>query len=554
MNLFIEFNGQLTPLEGDLSELCVHEATKYAIHGFEENPDAVLEDYQLMISHVPIEPCLFQKTEGQVKIKWNWEPEFFSGLFYPELYYQGKRIWPSTKKTNGVMVDADARKLTREHFMQMIEDIARISEILFSLSPAYKKTTIGRKGAKLPLAQLELLNEYLEQIIRAVEQIAKNPRKKLNSLRNEIPLDQVKQMDEQALLSLLTNPGKWVKANQIPDSLKRLAQRTQGYLFESVNEVQKRVSFDTYENAFIKGFLLKILRLTQQLEGILKQSLNALSQDLIQKSIALRNLEKVTEYRKALQNSLKLPFLQEVKPAEHLQEVTVTLLKHPAYRRLHQNYLKFLLGLSPIGLETLSLSLERTYQLYEYWCFLKITEYFVQRYQDESVDASTLFTVSPEHGGISLRLKHGEESCVQINKNLKIYFQRHYNHYASNDQIKTGSYSFLMKPDIVVEKVEGNQRLTIIFDPKYRVGSDTIKAALGDMHKYKDALVDKDLNRVVQAAFILVPNVPSEFAIQERYLPFEYKSKHGFGVCVLRPGDQSGLEEIEKLIKANDLL
>ena len=54
------------------------------------------------------------------------------------------------------------------------------------------------------------------------------------------------------------------------------------------------------------------------------------------------------------------------------------------------------------------------------------------------------------------------------------------------------------------------------------------------MHKYKDTLVDENLNKLVQAAYILVPNVPSNLAIQERYLSMEYKSEHGFGVCVLR--------------------
>jgi len=107
---------------------------------------------------------------------------------------------------------------------------------------------------------------------------------------------------------------------------------------------------------------------------------------------------------------------------------------------------------------------------------------------------------------------------------------------------------------IVIERVEGDQTRTIILDPKYRVRSDAIKSALGDMHKYKDALVDENQNKLVKAAYILIPNVPSEIDIQERYLSMEYKSKHGFGVCVLRPGEQGGLEEIEKLLKVNGLI
>jgi len=46
-----------------------------------------------------------------------------------------------------------------------------------------------------------------------------------------------------------------------------------------------------------------------------------------------------------------------------------------------------------VGQENLDLGLERTYQLYEYWCFLKIVEYLVKRYKAEEVDTSELFTI-----------------------------------------------------------------------------------------------------------------------------------------------------------------
>lgn len=229
--------------------------------------------------------------------------------------------------------------------------------------------------------------------------------------------------------------------------------------------------------------------------------------------------------------------------------MTVTLTKHPGYRRLHQYYLKFLLGLTPVGQENLDLSLERTYQLYEYWCFLKIVEYLVKRYKDEEVDASELFTVTGEHGGISLRLKHGNESAVKVNERLKVYFQRHYNHHPIDNLPGVGSYSFLMKPDIVLEKKEEDGSInTVLLDPKYRVGRKPILDALGDMHKYKDALVDGNGKRIISAAFILVPNSPQDTGIVARYCPWDYKIQHGFGVCILSPGNESNLDELNELL------
>lgn len=550
MKLFIELAGEHYPLDCPLPQGMIHEASRYFIHWTEQNPEAKDEDYQLIVSDIPVNMTMFTNSNGSVKIKWSWEPEFYSGSFSPEIFFKGTRIWPVEKLGGALTVDPDCKKLTQQQFCLMLEDIARISQILYSLSPAFKNTRLGRGGMKPPLAQLELLLLYIEQIVLAVGQIAKNPKKKLESFRREVPLYQSSQIDEQSIIGLIHHPEKFIQVKKIPQSLDKLATKTNNYLFESVNEVTKQISYNTYENAFVKGFLQRLLRIILRLERQLASAISASAQDLGKRSVAERKLRALRVCKKDIQRCLKLPFLEQVEPATKLDKVTVTMTKHPGYRLLHRYYLKFLLGLNPVGQENLDLSLERTYQLYEYWCFLKIVEYLVKKHKVEEVDTSELFTVVGEHGGISLRLKHGNESAVKVNEKLKVYFQRQYNHHPIDNQLGVGSYSFLMKPDIVLEKIEEDGSInTVLLDPKYRVGRTPILEALGDMHKYKDALVDGNGKRIISAAFILVPNSPEDTGIVARYCPSDYKLRHGFGVCVLSPGNDSNLDDLNKLLQ-----
>lgn len=52
-----------------------------------------------------------------------------------------------------------------------------------------------------------------------------------------------------------------------------------------------------------------------------------------------------------------------------------------------------------------------------------------------------------------------------------------------------------MIPSIVVEKTEENQR-QLLACSKYRAGLDAIKKALENMNKYKDSLVEENLNNL----------------------------------------------------------
>ncbi len=523
------------------------EAGKYTIC-LEDNSatDILPEDYSLMVSGVPASLFATHKNNDDLCLTWIWEPEFFSGQFYPEIYYQGKRIWPEANRSKAIIVNADQAKLSEEQFCSMVEDVSRIA---FLLSPAYKQASLGHSSQRLSVAQLEMMTLYLKDILRTVERIAQNPKKKLLRIRQEVPVYKVRQTDEETLLRMVTHTSDWSKINDVEllPGLSEMAARMNGHLIEKVSEVTNRISYNTYENAFVKGFLLKLLRLTYQLDEQLAflETNHIKINDPIRYQVAANRRQQITSYRKSIQSKLNMPFLREVDSLTTVGKVTVTMEKDPDYRRLYTYYRKFLMNITPLGGECLDISIERTYQLYEYWCYLKLIELLVKRYGKSGFNGQEVFNTSEEDGGLSLKLIHGKQSMVKVNDRIKIYFQRQYDYY---NRFGYGSYSGQMKPDIVIEQIDDEGLLrTTILDPKYRVVHNGIREAIVKMHAYKDAIVDKDMNRIVQKAYILVPNMPTE-AGDSKYVEEEYKMDHGLGIFVVSPGDDKGFEELARII------
>jgi len=541
MKLFIETKDNRYDLDSDLPPEAFKETGKY-LFVMTGNGTAKSDAYRLSVSGVPLEPCYIREGE-QMEIRWVWEPEFFSGQFSPRLFYHNNIIWP--EKPKGITVDADLAKVSQQQFFQMVEEIG---EIAYSLSPAFKKVMQGKGHANYSLAQMELILHYISGILSSVAQISRNPKKKLISLRQDVPLAQVRQSDEKTLIKLVTGSTPLVQcdAEKVPIALKDIAARLNDHLFEKASEVRHRISYDTYENAFVKGFLLQLLNLTFKLNHQLNTLINSSRQDQITQDVARCHLARLHELRKGLNDALQLAFFQEVTPISRVDHTTVTMNKHPDYRKLYRYYLKFRTKMAPLGAEWLDVSLERTYQIYEYWCFMSLVKYLYQKYGSGDLDTSELFTVSPEYGGLSLRLKHGQSSRVRINDRMVLFYQRQYDYYHES---ATGSYSFQMIPDIVIEweKSSGDVS-TIIFDPKYRVNYQAIHESINKMHTYKDAIVDHNGNRIVKAAYIMIPNNTCQEGNIQLFLSDKYRVRHGLGICVVTPGDKAGMEILGMLL------
>ncbi len=545
--IYLEIQGRQYDLSQPLDDLDLQEVSRcYFIYVIEEQVEP--EEYELYLSGMPLQVQERTSRPLFTSIKWVWDVEFFSGSIYPNLYKEGHLIWPTYGRKK-IVVQPDVNKLVNQQFTKMLEEVV---EIAYRLSPAFSTAKMGRGKRRLSLAQLEIVIIHLKKLLITVDQIARNPRKKLVRSRRSVPLHEVRQTDEQSIIALIQSTSQITRSDwKVPREHGSCEGEGFNHLsFEKVDEVTSRLSFDTFENAFLKGLLLRILNLTREWERQLKQVENSTKDDPYIYAVAVSRGVQVVSIRKEIQRRLELPFLHEVKPLDKVEKISVALIKDANYRLLYKIYRQLLLNVNPLGGDSLEISVERTYQLYEYWCYMKVVDAALQHYGETELDITELLGIE-EDGGLTLKLQKGLQSVVTIQDRIKIYFQRKYPHYTPT---KCGTYAFTMIPDIVVEfeDSEGHTR-TVILDPKYRVGHSGIREAFGDMHKYKDALVDNELSRIVRGAYILVPNTPRLLFNQDNeYKDFtsdSYKLRHGFGICVLTPGEESRFEDLWKMIE-----
>lgn len=142
-------------------------------------------------------------------------------------------------------------------------------------------------------------------------------------------------------------------------------------------------------------------------------------------------------------------------------------------------------------------------------------------------DTTELFKITRE--GIFLSLAEHYQSVVKLTDGLKLYYQRVYQ-FNSNPYY---TFTQRMIPDIVIE----DGKKIFILDPKYRVPSN-LGTALGEMHKYRDGILDRHTNeRVVQSVFILTPTQKEQEEL--RYFQQSFQQRYQMGAIKLLPGEEN---------------
>lgn len=149
----------------------------------------------------------------------------------------------------------------------------------------------------------------------------------------------------------------------------------------------------------------------------------------------------------------------------------------------------------------------------------------ILRESGQVLNTSNLFQAKKD--GIFLQLAENKESQIRLLGGLSLYYQRTY-------QFNTKSfhtYTQRMIPDIVIEGEKG----IIIFDPKYRI-PDNLGKALGEMHKYRDGIIQRDTgNTAVQEVYILTPT-KAELAEGLRYFRKDFQQRYKMGAIQVVPG------------------
>lgn len=178
---------------------------------------------------------------------------------------------------------------------------------------------------------------------------------------------------------------------------------------------------------------------------------------------------------------------------------------------------------------TPSLPLDRTYELYELWCYIGLLAAIAERFPDSRGKIAEILRGCRGASGLGIALATGKDTEFLLGPNLQIAYQRRFSLKPSADGARTLLLDVV--PDITISRLADNGACTslVVLDPKYRVNQSLLDG-LRDMHVYRDAIVDAEGVQLVKAAVALAPRTNAQpEAIEE--LPSDRP-----GVVALRPG------------------
>lgn len=321
-----------------------------------------------------------------------------------------------------------------------------------------------------------------------------------------VSIENVSDMDESAMIEMVTAPSALAPWNGEPNSLSRALDDK---LPEHVFTGRPEETVDTPENRFVVCFLRQICR---DIDEVLNE---------MQQNVVAVDSERVLKFKRNAENFLTIPEFDQVGAMETIPAGSQYLSVTPGYSELWKLYLQYDGMVKPLkGISDWIRN--RTYdKLFEFFFFFLLLEDLSQGAENVpeikislpeksnqvngQVEASPLYT--PENAGILIQeglpegLFCGWEDGSD--KWMLAYNMETGKEYSLGDEkISLNTYTLAMRPDYVLFKKNGGTfEPVIVLDAKFRRmkkdkernGSDNEKYtpyrdAIIKLHAYKDSL------------------------------------------------------------------
>lgn len=515
----------------------VREGASYLFE-LRDNDEALSAD--LLIDDAPVEAL---RSRDQRVARWRWQPGFHAGMVEAVLRVPGV----GTRRFE-ITTDPDLRKLTRDDFDAMVREVLEDTFALFSLS-AFRKGIARQPGNRPPpLARLEFLRSRADEIVNAIEAIARSPRHFLRAEEVTVAAHRAARATGPEIIKSFRSGAirtETVRPSRLPTALK-------GRLPAQITLRQRQNSVDIPEHRQIKACLKSWAAWLGSVADVLART--GAPEDPEIATTAESWAFRTRRLARRFNDMAGSGFMADVTEGPALLRMSSLFRNDPVYRRFYRLWQDMNLGLAALFGDFLNMPLARTYDLYELWCFLRLLRAAVEEYGPVGVDLSSLF-LSDAAGGVTIA---AGAVIVPVGGDRVLCFQRKYREYWVEPGGE-GSFSRDMVPDVVFagSGLGGPERRVIVLDAKYRI-NDGLNDALNSIHTYRDALVQEaeggQTEGVVTAAYLLTPHVPvlkpdfKDTPVPGRLFHPQYREKFRFGAVTLRPG-MSG-EELRVCLRA----
>src|SRR6056297_1852845 len=380
----------------------------------------------------------------------------------------------------------------QKDYNQLIEEVNKeVYNLAYDfLRKTYQNAKIAEKQNISEAEFFMIIEKIFKDLFKALKRVEESPHHQIIKKRNVRPASRVKKVGRQSLKWLNKNSRHYDKELKLPE--KMLA-------------VEKKLSYDNFENKFIKWSFSELIKRLKHFKSNYWNSKMNPDEELI---------TKIDKMIRKLKLKLKHSFLSEVGELQKIDSISLVLQMAPGYKELYKYYLMLLKGLSLNG-DIFQLSIKELWQLYEYWTFLKLNRLLQDKYKMLKNNIIEL-----DYSGINVTLSKGASAEVEYqNPVTGEIFTLSYNT-QTGDGITTNQ-----KPDNILSltKNDSEHQYKFIFDAKYRLNQAEKGTSYGSrydyipgpeesdintMHRYRDAVAAEmgaDYRRTMVGAYVLFP-------------------------------------------------
>ncbi len=386
--------------------------------------------------------------------------------------------------------------------------LREVNEEIYNLAYDFLRRTYY--AASLTPSRHANLSEFFSIItmifghfIKALRRINQNPHHKITSTSNIERIEKVKHFSNQSV-RWLNKHQEGLARQTLPIGL-RIGENF--YLPQKLQENKKTITYDTFENRFVKWVIHQVGRRLKKFQheytALYKADSTRFDPEVD---------KKLNRMQVSLQRLSRMDFLQDVSELHNLNSLSLVLQMAPGYRDVYRYYLMLSKGLS-IQSDVYRISQKELWQLYEYWCFLALNKLFRQKYK---LVRNNLVKVTRK--GLVVKLRQDKSAKLEYeNPSNGERFELSY-------QDQNSSPTLTQLPDNVLSlrKKGSSSAYRYVFDAKYKVNSARDKnykqkygkpgpeeEDINTMHRYRDAIVyesrDKGYEKNVYGAFVLFP-------------------------------------------------
>jgi hypothetical protein len=419
-----------------------------------------------------------------------------------------------------VRVDPDKAKLTRDEYAAMIADTLQATLALYRLSHITLPAQTSLHGIRSNLVTLELIRTHFDAFERAATRIADQPVRTLRSTSLQVDIIRARRVDDRAIgAALRSNRSRAATAIEA-SAAPRLVGALGGRWIPTIMETRRRESVDCYENRALLGFLY-------WLDGTLSNLARRLSADASadrRSLIIMVYAERIARWRAKLAMLARRGMFTEIS-ADATLHATSIFRTHPDYASAFSAMSKIRATIGLGGTAAPAVPLDRTYELYEIWCYVGLLAAVADRFPDSRSKIAEILRGCPSPSGLGVVLSSGGAHEIPLDHNIYLTYQRRFAVRPAPDGARTLVIEAV--PDVTLSRnsPDGECVALVILDAKYRTGASLLDG-LRDMHVYRDAIVNSQNFRLVKAAVALAPRSLGQSGPLSSFFPLDRPGIH----------------------------